>query len=328
MPTKEMYCNQGASYLTSSITNSATSIAVATSGAYSNFPTTNQFTVRVDSEIMLVTANDGSGNLTVTRAQEGTTAAAHSQGAIIFSVLTDGALRRLFRQTLNGTNQTARREVNWVPGSGISISMADDATNDKVDLTITGGGLGGGFTQPSNTGFSWVNQGTASIATSGSGLYLTAPAQTSNNMRVRVMTAPTAPYTATAYLVPAMLAKAAIAVGLCLRNSTSGKFVRFYFYNNTNQVDKSDSPTVFNSTYQALNIDASAKFNWMRIKDDNTNRIFYLSVDGNNWIQIYSVGRTDFITPDQIGYFVDANNSTTPNIDAGLLLLSWATTTP
>ena len=55
------------------------------------FPTGGNFRIIVDSEIMLVTDVQGK-TFTVTRAQEGTSAASHDADAAVFHVLTAGAL--------------------------------------------------------------------------------------------------------------------------------------------------------------------------------------------------------------------------------------------
>ena len=59
---------------------SATSMAVASGAA---FPATAEFRVQVDSEILLVTAGAGTTTWTVTRAADGTAAAAHNVGAAV-----------------------------------------------------------------------------------------------------------------------------------------------------------------------------------------------------------------------------------------------------
>jgi len=61
----------------------------------------------------------------------------------------------------------------------------------------------------------------------------------------------------------------------------------------------------------------------MRIADNNTNRICSVSADGQNWIEVHSVGRTDFLTADQVGFMIRPTNSATPNIGTGVSVLSW-----
>lgn len=63
-----------------SLTASATTLAVASAAA---FPATAEFRVKVDSEILLVTAGAGTTSWTVTRGADGTTAATHTAGATV-----------------------------------------------------------------------------------------------------------------------------------------------------------------------------------------------------------------------------------------------------
>jgi hypothetical protein len=51
------------------------------------FPTGNNYKVKVDQEVMLVTAGGGTTSWTVTRAQDGTTGVAHSIGATVSQVV-------------------------------------------------------------------------------------------------------------------------------------------------------------------------------------------------------------------------------------------------
>jgi hypothetical protein len=55
------------------------------------FPTTGQFRIKIDAELMLVTAVSGT-TFTVTRGIEGSTAASHANGATVTHILTAGAL--------------------------------------------------------------------------------------------------------------------------------------------------------------------------------------------------------------------------------------------
>jgi hypothetical protein len=94
MSLAEQYANNAQTTLSGnggSITSSATSMIVASASA---FPTTGQFRVIVDSEIMLVTAVSGT-TFTITRAQEGTSAASHNDGANVTQILTRDAMKRL-----------------------------------------------------------------------------------------------------------------------------------------------------------------------------------------------------------------------------------------
>lgn len=83
----ENLVNDFSTTLNGAITNTATSLVVASA---TGAPAPN-FRIRIDNEIMLVTAVAGT-TWTVSRGQEGTTAAAHSSGATVAHVLTKGGL--------------------------------------------------------------------------------------------------------------------------------------------------------------------------------------------------------------------------------------------
>lgn len=87
----ERFANKSKSTLFSSINASVTSLQVVDA---SSFPTQAQFRLTIDSEIMLVTGVAGA-TFTVTRGQEGSTAASHAAGATVFHAITAGALDQL-----------------------------------------------------------------------------------------------------------------------------------------------------------------------------------------------------------------------------------------
>src|SRR3990172_4023235 len=84
----ERFANGGLSSLEAAIDNDDLALTVKSAVG---FPTGGNFRIVVDNEIMLVTDVQGK-TFTVTRAQEGTSAASHDADAAIFHVLTAGAL--------------------------------------------------------------------------------------------------------------------------------------------------------------------------------------------------------------------------------------------
>lgn len=86
----EHLSNRASSLLNATINGSQTTIVVT---GITGFPSAN-FRVRVDNELMLVTALSGSGSLTwtVTRGIESTVAIAHAAGTKVTVVLTAGGI--------------------------------------------------------------------------------------------------------------------------------------------------------------------------------------------------------------------------------------------
>lgn len=90
--TVESLANNAITTLSANINNSVTSLTVASN---TPFPSTGQYRIIVDSEIMLVTGGLGTTTWTVTRGTETTVAASHSAGATVTHIITAGALGNL-----------------------------------------------------------------------------------------------------------------------------------------------------------------------------------------------------------------------------------------
>jgi Concanavalin A-like lectin/glucanases superfamily len=185
------------------------------------------------------------------------------------------------------------------------------------------------LTLPPQTGWTWVNQGSSTLTAAGA-LTLYAPSQTANDLSLLVISAPATPYTITALFATTAAWQAYLGFGLVWRNSSSGYIVNhnvgfstFISYG----VNKLTSPTTFSASYANTSLWTVPPY-WLRIKDDGTNRSCWYSGDGQTWMQLHSVSRTDFMTPDQVGWFVNPFNSTTPHLDMSAMLLSWKVTSP
>lgn len=87
----EQFTNNGNSTLNGGITDVAASLVVASAAT---FPTDGNFRLLIDSEILLVTAVSGT-TFTVTRGAEGTTGAAHSNGATVRLILTAAVMSQI-----------------------------------------------------------------------------------------------------------------------------------------------------------------------------------------------------------------------------------------
>ncbi len=88
----EQFANNAQTSLNGAITATATTLTVASA---SGFPSSAQFRILIDSELMIVTAGAGTTTWTVTRGAEGTTTAAHANQATVSQVLTVGGLENL-----------------------------------------------------------------------------------------------------------------------------------------------------------------------------------------------------------------------------------------
>jgi hypothetical protein len=110
----EQFVNNASSTLNGSITNSATSLIVTSA---SSFPTSGNFRIIVDNEIMLVTAVS-TNTFTVTRGYESTTGVSHNSGVPVTHIFTAGALSKAVGMVQLG-QQTLGSSVSTVTFSSI-----------------------------------------------------------------------------------------------------------------------------------------------------------------------------------------------------------------
>lgn len=180
---------------------------------------------------------------------------------------------------------------------------------------------------PDDSAFSWVNQGPASVDTTYGGIYLTSPADATPSLRCRVKTLPAAPYVITAALLPHRFVGNYQSIGLLWRDSGSGKIttVSYGFDLAATTVgfircDKWTDAVTYNSSYAGKFdlIPGAALF--IQMSDDGANRGVAISFDMRHWTPVLSVGNTDFLTPDQVGIYVNPQNA---SYGAGQTLISY-----
>ncbi|TDK88805.1 hypothetical protein EUA02_25715 [Mycobacterium paragordonae] len=177
---------------------------------------------------------------------------------------------------------------------------------------IWGGPLGY-LTKPPSSGWSWVNQGTATTATELGGERITAPSSTRNwRMRVRSLS-PTSNYSARCYVEVAAKPTDAWFTGLVLRDTVTQSFITFGVglvsspagYNAHLGVNRWASSTTFNSEswhQTSYLLPGGAIPQWLGISDDGTNRYFQFSHNGVDWITAFSESRAAYFTPNQFGF--------------------------
>lgn len=189
------------------------------------------------------------------------------------------------------------------------------------------------LTRPVNADFSWVNQGAATVTQTNGGIFISAPGTAGLNQRIRIKTAPATPYMITAML-RGFGALNLGSWGLLFRESSSGKIHSFIIggavtgklTNAPGVISlRQDSPTVINvaGAYVQNNLvelPMHVPPNFMRLADDGTSRILSFSDDGYNFFPYHTIGRTDFITADGVGFFANAEDA---SIAGGVMLLSW-----
>jgi len=321
----ERFANGGLSSLAAGINDAVQSLTVKSAVG---FPTGGNFRILVESEIMLVTAVQGN-TLTVTRAQEGTSAASHDADTAVNHILTAGALaQREIEQFATGSlaDRDAAGQAGrlYLPTEGY-VHLDNGSLWDMLSLSKV--------TPPASSDFSWVNQGSSTVADTKGMMVLTAPSHASADaLHLLVKSAPATPYKITvgflaqnpiytnSYYIPQF--------GVCWRESGSGKLLTygwgsnnypmyFYYAQWTNEMTLSAG-----QFSNGFGTPPHAPY-WVRFSDDGTYRTVEVSSDGFNWVPAHPPqGRTVFCTPNQVGVF--ANNwKTSQGIQRVVSVLHW-----
>jgi hypothetical protein len=307
--------------LSASITSSATSLTVASA---SGFPTVPQFRIRIEDELLLVTAVSGT-TWTVQRGVEGTAAVSHTSGLSVNWVFTAGALNQF-------------RADNIQVGPIASLPNPSDtkegmmyATSDSCYIYRHNGTSWDAFgpiwrwNPPNPANFTGANLSGCTIDTTKGVLRLSCPSSSTYQLRCHWMNIPNPSSDYFCEVVGAILepsAAQAWGYGLALRESSSGKIVMYgpMYYNSGAQIkidlQKWNTETSFNADYFSLLSQLANHSNfqmkriWLSIFKDSTTRYFQFSHNGLARYTIYSNTNTDYITPDQYGFYVVQGSGT------------------
>lgn len=224
-------------------------------------------------------------------------------------------------QTAYASRQAATKAGRlWLPTDGWQLARDDGAAWGQY------GPIFGPLTPPAYADFSWDNQGAAAASDSKGGLLFTC-ANSATNQHTLYKSAPAAPYTLIVGFIPMFfpLTTSAQVLTVGWRKNSDALKVSCQIYNTNiivNRIAKINANGSFNSSYRvSANWWYTGGIMWFKLVDDNTNRVFSVSSDSQNWQQVHSVGRTDFITADQLTLGLDANG----NADSfGMYVVHWA----
>lgn len=169
------------------------------------------------------------------------------------------------------------------------------------------------YTKPIAANFTiYNNAGTSAVTDVANGLCWYVPSDAAiSRYTLLVQDVPAAPYTATAHIdyYPQL---PYTRFGLCWFNSSSTKFSNLIITTNSTYLTSAihyQDWTNYTTNYAATVLTTLYNAKWFRISDNGTNRICWLSRDGINWKQVYSVSNTDFVTPDKIGFCINSRNN-------------------
>lgn len=289
---REQLKNKPLTTLNEGLDGSETSIDVVDGSV---FPSVGTFRVLVDDEIMLVTARS-TNNLTVVRGYEGTSATTHDNGTAIAGIMTAGGLERWGMDNM----------PLWSHATKPPLNSLTDASGNVIDLSD----------------FTTANVTNADAADDAGTIVFKHDAQGgSEDCALWYMTAPGTPYSVIAAFTGLMAASQATVIanfGMMFRDGDDGKFHTLSLncegdgFGPVWSSYKFDSPTAFSSTFlsrQPYTMFGEAM--WMKLEDNGTNLIFYLSNDGVEWIQVGTEARGTFMTggPTQVGFYINNPNN-------------------
>lgn len=299
----EKFANLAETTLASGYTSGGASIAVTSA---TGFPTTGVFRVRLDNANKTIYRVDSVSGTTFTGGAEANDGNA-SGGARVVQVISRQGLERLIQRPETGE----ARGLAGVSGADFFGPMWK-------------------LSDPTGLAWSWVNQGGSTIADANGISYLTIPSA-STSIRSRVITAPGTPYTITALLRARYIQPAVVNSqygGLVFRESGTSKLYIWYCASHTAlQAVKFTNDTTF-SAVGPVNVGltgAPGGFHWMRLTDDGTDLRFAASLDGVNFKEYGTEGRTVFMAggPNQVGFFSNVDSASG---EMSLSVLSWVQT--
>ena len=128
---QEYFANDAETTLVDAIGADATTVIVLSAD---DFPAFAQYRIRIDNELLLVTAGAGSTTWTVTRGIEGTTAASHLSDSQVCQVLTAGALAQLKLDAFPSASLTGSA-IRYNAGTGAWETAVEPFTFRGIVLT-------------------------------------------------------------------------------------------------------------------------------------------------------------------------------------------------
>jgi hypothetical protein len=179
--------------------------------------------------------------------------------------------------------------------------------------------------RPAASLFVWRNPGTATYTEYANGpIVLTVPAQNGDQVRGFEQAVPTSfPYTLTTKISPLLWNSNFFTMGIYIID-TNGRFVSIHQQTGSGlfQIGHWNSVTSFNSTIKSNQISPKQSI-WLRITNNGSNIIFYISQDGAEWIQYYSEPSTSFLGT-AIAMGVYANNHDTTGVGLPSKISIWS----
>lgn len=188
-----------------------------------------------------------------------------------------------------------------VAGPGIAISNG----SGSISLSTTGTGAGVGMYNgvlsatptSSTTGLTtWLNQGSATVSDSATGVCIDAPSSGGTaNIIARTVAAPTPPYTFTALVAATRdVSSTGNGIGIGWYDGTAKLHLLSFTISSSQPrffVNKWTNVTTFSAADFSSAANAYSQPLWMRIRDDGTTVSFAFSNDGATFLTVFSVAK-------------------------------------
>jgi len=322
----ETFANQAVTTLSAAISSvTATSCTVVDATA---FPATGNFRIKIDSEILIVTARAGN-TFTVTRGAEGTTAATHASGANVIHLLTKGGLEarvanRFISDIYDNKPAAGVKGRLFLPTDGLFLEYDDGAAWHKY-------GPYRRLKAPPEIGWSWVNQGNATATYIDGRIVLEDPDLDAADPQLRLYVRPAPQWPATltmAYLFNGIGGDTP-RMGFCIRQHSPGISYDGYigacgmFLGGTQWQSYGQwltSPTSTSSSWSWDDYFPAQRLIWTRFEIYGDRKRFYLSADGVNFIKVKDDSMGSYAMPNQVGIFIDPQDNNQP---VSLSLVHW-----
>lgn len=218
------------------------------------------------------------------------------------------------------------------------VQSGNNRRTTTQDIADLGGGGAGLFSQVlsatptiASTGLNtWLNQGGASVADVATGMSLTAPSNSSSTIvRGRTKTAPATPYTITALLANNSRNIDYSWIGLGWYDG-SAKLHALEWYRSLSSAWALDVRQWANTT-SAGSIEAASSevlsyglIPWVRLNDDGTNVTFSYSIDGVNFITLFTVAKASgYLGGSGYSNIVLFTNAQTAAVPVIATVMSW-----
>ena len=314
----ERFSNQAVTTLSAAITTTTATSCTVTD--VTTFPTAGNFRIKIDAEILIVTTVAANA-ITIKRGAEGTVAATHASAASVIHLLTKGSMEarvaNRFISDLYANKPAAGVKGRlFFPTDGLFLEYDDGAAWHQY-------GPYRRLKAPPQTGWTWVNQGNATVTYTGSALILEEPDLGTGNPQLRCLVRPlsvSGATTITAAFTWNGIGSDTPCMGFCARDvggTSDGHFagwgvriqgsgtcwwLHYKYYSSPTAIE--NTPTIDGRYLWAQ------RLFWVRQELAGTYKRFYWSADGVNWIKWIEDSYSNYNTPSQFGIFIDPTNNT------------------